>query len=379
MSSTAKRRVMISLWRSARLRWRASERTWLVTSLTRSSSRDKSVVVCSRLRLRCFAGGRGTGPRRRPPRTAFLAAVVSRAGRRAGRRSCGSRSTTPLSAPSPVPRTRSWMSRRPAGRAGSGRSRSPLRDRRRVITTSWKGTGERPAVVASRSGATPPRRSRLFSRTSPGRSLLLHFSRHATCARAAPRVPSGRRQKHSTCRSHSGPTTAVTPVLKSISVWSANDLNPCNSSFRQLHLVRSPGSEGEDRRHAGRVQCRSQRRGLCRCLERAREQANAPITLHQQIRAESAPQPRVAETQGLRPIHVVRDHQRVRHLHHTSFTGAHEAFASQRVEERIRARAIVPCADNHFVPTHARRRRRRSPAKSSHPESEVSSCVIREK
>ena len=96
------------------------------------------------------------------------------------------------------------------------------------MTTSWNGTGSPPSSFEKWSETsaifTALRAEEPWKITS---SIFAPRNMRARCS------PSTQRTASETfdLPQPFGPTTAVTPVLKSISVSSANDLNPCNSSF----------------------------------------------------------------------------------------------------------------------------------------------------
>src|SRR5881392_2765193 len=119
-----KRSSIIFPWRSALPRWRARLRTCVWTSLTRSSSRARSAAVSSSRRSVLVLRSRYSP----------IPAASSNRARRSSAFSESSASiilasiTTAASAPRPVPRSRSWMSRRRTAERLSRYSLCPERE-----------------------------------------------------------------------------------------------------------------------------------------------------------------------------------------------------------------------------------------------------------
>src|SRR5439155_368280 len=101
------------------------------------------------------APGPGRGPALHPPRP--MPAASSNSDRRSSAFSDSRASiilasmTTAASAPSPVPRNRSWMSRSRTGWRLRRYSLWPERESRRVTTTSWKARGSEPSALSNTS------------------------------------------------------------------------------------------------------------------------------------------------------------------------------------------------------------------------------------
>jgi hypothetical protein len=136
--------------------------------------------------------------------------------------------TTPLSAPSPVPRTRSWMSRRRHAVRFRKYSLSPERDSRRVMTTSLNATGSVPSALSKCSETSATFTGRRAD--EPWKMTSVMFPPRSMRARCS---PSTQRMASDTfdLPQPFGPTMAVQPSSKRRNVWSANDLKPWSSSL----------------------------------------------------------------------------------------------------------------------------------------------------
>ena len=139
--------------------------------------------------------------------------------------------TTPVSAPRPVPRSISAMSRRRAGARLMKYSPSPERESRRVITTSRKGTGSDPSSFSKWSETSARFTGRRAEEPWKITSSILEPRRsRARCSPSTQRTASDTFDLPHPL----GPTIAVTPGSKTRSVESANDLKPCSSSLVSL-------------------------------------------------------------------------------------------------------------------------------------------------
>src|SRR5204862_3383848 len=196
-------------------------------SLTRSSSRARSAAVSSSRRSVLVLRSRYSP----------IPAASSNRARRSSAFSERSASiilasiTTAASAPRPVPRSKSWMSRSRTGDRFRRYSLWPERDSRRVTRTSWYAIGSVPSVLlttretsATFTGRRPVEPWKITS------SILPPRNRRGDCSPSTQRTAS----EMFDLPQPLGPTMAVTPASNGSSTVPANDLKPDSSSRLSL-------------------------------------------------------------------------------------------------------------------------------------------------
>jgi hypothetical protein len=116
-------------------------------------------------------------------------------------------------------------------------SLSPDRDNRRVMTTSRNATGSAPSSFSKWSDTSATFTG--LRADDPWKMTSSIFAPRSVRARCSPSTQ--RTASETFDLPHPfGPTIAVTPGSKTNSVSSANDLNPCSSSFVKRTTVVSP-------------------------------------------------------------------------------------------------------------------------------------------
>ena len=213
--------------------------------------------------VRCSGGDRDRARRRPLPRTARDG---RRGDRTAARRSSRCSMTTPVSAPSPVPRIRSWMSRRRQGAPFSKYSLSPERDSRRVTTTSRNGVGRTPSSFAKSSETSATLTARRADDPWKITSSILAPRRiRARCS------PSTHRTASDTLDFPQpfGPTMAVTPSSKCNDVVVRERLEALHLELGQAHLTNTPDPRPEGRVKVETIERGRQQPGFGLSLERA--------------------------------------------------------------------------------------------------------------
>ena len=245
------------------------------------------------------------------------------------------------------------MSRRRHGARLRKYSLSPARESRRVITTSWNGTGSPPSsfekcsetsarFTAFRAEEPWKITSSIFAPRSRRGALLAEHPAHGVRhVRLAAAVRSDDR-RDARVEEHLG---RIRERLEAVQL-----------EFRQPHLVRSPSSKDEDRRHSGRAQRgrpasrpvpvsrmrqRARTRSLSRCTNRYGVESRAAATRRED--APPAPAPRYSASNSAYGTCTTRPCSLL-----------HQPLASQRAEQRVGTGANVRRADDDLVP-HARR------------------------